>query len=62
MKSLIIAALVILVGNAISWGITVGIVKLLTLCFGWRFSLPVATGIWILLMIAKAMFSGKGDG
>lgn len=62
MKNLLFAALIIVAGTAISWAVTMGIVKLLTLCFGWRFSLPVATGIWILLMIAKAVFSGKGDG
>ena len=62
MKSLIFAALVIVAGTAISWAVTVGIIKLLTLCFGLRFSIPVATGIWILVKVAKAMFDGKGDG
>ena len=62
MKNLIFAALVVMVGTAIGWAVTVGIIKLLTMCFGWRFSLPVATGIWLLLLIAKSIFGGKGDG
>ena len=62
MKNLLFAALVIVAGTAIGWAVTVGIIKLLTLCFGWRFSLPAATGIWLLLLIAKSIFGGKGDG
>ena len=34
---------------AISWAITVGLIKLICFCFGIAFSLKVATGIWIIL-------------
>lgn len=41
---------------ALSWIITCGIIKLITLCFGWAFSWRIATGIWLLICIAKSIF------
>lgn len=38
---LIIAAL-----YGVSWIVTCGIIKLITLCFGWTFKWSIATGIW----------------
>ena len=42
----------------ISWIATCGIIKLITLCFGWKFSWFVATGIWLLMWLIKSAFSG----
>lgn len=42
---------------ALSWIITVGIVKLITLCFGWTFSWGIATGIWLIMFLLKSIFS-----
>lgn len=36
----------------LSWAVTVGIIKLITLCVGWGFSLAHATGIWLILCFA----------
>lgn len=41
---------------AISWAITCGIIKLITLCFGIGFSLAVATGIWLVLWLLGSTF------
>lgn len=41
----------------LSWLVTVGIVKLVTLCFGWGFSWAIATGIWLVLMLARWVIS-----
>ena len=41
---------------ALSWIVTVGIVKLITMCFGWTFSWGMATGVWLILMLAKWVF------
>lgn len=41
----------------LSWLVTVCIVKLVTLCFGWTFSWAVATGIWLVLMLARWVVS-----
>ena len=42
---------------ALSWIVTVGIVKLITLCFGWTFSWGMATGVWLIIIILKSIFN-----
>lgn len=57
MKNTIIGAVLItLVLVAASWLITCGIIKLITLCFGWTFTWGVATGIWLLMSLANSVF------
>lgn len=59
MKSNILVIIAIVVASmAISWGIVAGIIKLITLCFGWEFSLLGATGIWLIMILVKMVFSG----
>ena len=41
----------------ISWIATCGIIKLITMCFGWNFSWAIATGVWLVICIAKGIFS-----
>lgn len=41
----------------ISWLGTCGIIKLVTLCFGWSFSWLQATGIWLILCLLSSVFS-----
>ena len=41
----------------LSWIITCGIIKLITMCFGWTFKWSVATGIWLIICIARSIFS-----
>ena len=56
----IAAAVVILlvaVCYGISWIATCGIIKLITMCFGWEFSLAIATGIWLIICILKSIFN-----
>ena len=47
MKKFLVMIVFFVVGMAFSWALTVGIIKLITMCFEWTFSLRVATGIWI---------------
>lgn len=42
-----------------SWLMTCGIVKLITLCFGWTFTWPMATGIWLCLWLLGTVFDKK---
>lgn len=42
---------------AISWIITCGIIKLITVCFGWTFSWAWATGIWLVMFLLRATFN-----
>lgn len=37
----------------ISWLLTCGLVKLITLCFGWKFTWGIGTGIWLILLLIK---------
>lgn len=53
----LLAVIVYLIVAAVSWIATCGIIKLITLCFGWTFSLVWATGIWLVLYLLKSMFS-----
>lgn len=56
----IAAAVVILllaVCYGISWIVTCGIIKLITMCFGLEFSWAVATGIWLIIRILKSIFN-----
>ena len=41
-----------------SWIITCGIIKLITLCFGWSFDWLISTGIWLVMWLLKSTFSG----
>ena len=41
----------LLTGGFMTWLITCGVIKVITLCFGLTFSWPVATGIWLVLLL-----------
>lgn len=45
----------------LSWIATCGLIKLVTLCFGWTFSWPIATGIWFIMLLAKTVFGGNSN-
>lgn len=55
----LIFVLIFLACYALSWIITCGLIKLITLCFGWTFSWGTATGIWLIICIAKSVFSNS---
>ena len=50
----VIIAIVILIG--LSFLITAGIIKLMTVCFGLTFSWSVATGIWLTMILFRSIF------
>ena len=53
----LLAVIVYLIVAAVSWIATCGIIKLITLCFGWTFSWAWATGIWLVLYLLKNTLS-----
>ena len=54
----VLITVIIAVGiYGLSWIITCGLIKLITVCFGWTFKWHIATGIWLLILIAKGIFS-----
>ena len=54
------ALLVIAIACGLSWITTCGIVYLITLCFGWTFTWPVATGVWLIWIVLNSIF-GRGE-
>ena len=38
----------------LSWIVTCGIIKLITICFGMKFKWSIATGIWLILCLLKS--------
>lgn len=61
MRKILVFVVAMAVGYALSWAFCVGIMKLITMCFSWTFSLPVATGIWLILCLMKLLFH-KSEG
>ena len=47
----LIFILLFILGYVISWGITIGTIWLISLCFSWEFDLLIATGIWLILCL-----------
>ena len=56
MRKVLVFIAIMAVGYAASWAFCVGVMKLITMCFSWPFSLPVATGIWLILCMLKLLF------
>ena len=57
--AMLIAVLIFVVIYGISWLVTCGIIKLITMCFGWTFKWSIATGIWLVLCVVKSVFDSK---
>ena len=51
-------SIAILIGlGSISWLITCGIFYLITLCFSLKFSWLTATGVWLVMILLRSIFS-----
>ena len=53
----LVAILVLALCYGLSWIITCGIIKLITLCFGLTFKWGIATGIWLVIFLLRGIFS-----
>lgn len=54
-----LAILIFLAALILSWLLTCGIIFLICLCFGWSYSSAIATGIWLIILLLKGIFSHK---
>ena len=54
------AILIYIFACALSWIITCGVFKLVTMCFGWEYTWGIATGIWLIVFLAKHVLN-MGD-
>lgn len=61
MVDLIATLIALVVYCGLSWFVTAGVIKLITLCFGWPFSLLAATGIWLILALARSVFKSRNS-
>lgn len=51
LSSLMIVICAIVLGFGLSWAVIVGIIELITICFGGAIPLRYATGIWLILCL-----------
>ena len=49
--AMLIAILACALTYALWWIITCSLIKLITPCFGLAFSWPIATGIWLIIVL-----------
>lgn len=54
-KSGLFAILIFAFLYFVSWILTCGIIKLITLCFGLSFSWLIATGIWLIMCVVQSI-------
>ena len=54
--SILVFIAIIAVCYGFSWIVTCGIIKLITMCFGWTFKWSVATGIWLIICLLQSIF------
>ena len=57
----VIVAIIFVAIFALSWGVTIGIIKLITMCFNWKFSLLGATGVWLIIILFRGIFQQNKD-
>ena len=61
MGKVLVVLLVMIASLGVSWLVTVGIIQLIAICFGWPFSLLTATGIWLIMLLARGVFKSKSS-
>lgn len=47
---------ILVLAYGLSWVVTCGIIKLITMCFGWAFKWSIATGIWLIMCLLQSIF------
>lgn len=52
----LVVILILALAYGVSWIATCGVIKLITMCFGWTFKWGVATGIWLIMCLAGTVF------
>ncbi len=58
---IVLTILLAILGYAISWAISIGLMYVICLCFSWDFNLLIATGIWLVGVLVKGLFSRGGN-
>lgn len=57
--SAIAVIIILILCYGLSWIVTCGIIKLITVCFELTFKWSIATGIWLALILARTVFKSS---
>ena len=60
-SALLLTIIVLVVAFGFSWIVTCGVIKLITMCFGWQFKWSIATGIWLVMCLARTVFKNSSN-
>ena len=60
-SALLLTIILLVVAFGFSWIVTCGIIKLITMCFGWQFKWSIATGIWLVMCLARTVFKNSSN-
>lgn len=55
----VICIVVVILLYSVSWIVTCGVIKLITMCFGLTFKWSVATGIWLVMALLRTIFKNS---
>lgn len=55
----LVCIVVVILLCSVSWIITCGVIKLITMCFGLTFKWSVATGIWLVMALLRTIFKSS---
>lgn len=60
-SALLLTIIFLVVAFGFSWIVTCGVIKLITICFGWKFKWSIATGIWLVMCLARTVFKNTSS-
>ena len=60
-SALLLTIIFLVVAFGFSWIVTCGVIKLITMCFGWQFKWSIATGIWLVMWLARTVFKNNSS-
>ena len=60
-SALLLTIIFLVVAFGFSWIVSCGVIKLITMCFGWQFKWSIATGIWLVMCLARTVFKNSSN-
>ena len=60
-SALLLTIIFLVVAFGFSWIVTCGVIKVITMCFGWQFKWSIATGIWLVMCLARTVFKNSSN-
>ena len=60
-SALLLTIILLVVAFGVSWMVSCGVIKLITMCFGWQFKWSIATGIWLVMCLARTVFNNSSS-